>query len=360
MPTITIDGRMALHSGIGTYLTNLVPEVARLLPDVAFRVVGPREVWRPLLEDLPNAVPHHCTTGIYTVREQWDVLAGTAAESALLWVPHFNVPLFTPRPLVVTVHDTLPLSLPEYAAGVRKQLYARMMFRAIKRKAEGVLTVSSFTSRELERHLGPFAQEIHVTPLGVSPAWREVPEEPSPHPRPFFLFLGNVKPHKNVSGLLEAFRELVATGSGSDLVIVGKREGFRSPEAKPDLAGLEERVRFTGFVSDEELRRFTRHALALVFPSFYEGFGLPPLEAMTCGTPTLVSDRASLPEVCGDASLYCDPSDPHSIADGMRRLEHDPQLRTDLAERGRLHANGFTWRACAERTVALLQDVMAR
>ena len=146
-----------------------------------------------------------------------------------------------------------------------------------------------------------------------------------------------------------------------DLVIVGRREGLLTADeavaAKAEALGT--RVHFTGFVEDDLLKQFVKHADALVLPSFYEGFGLPPLEAMACGCPALVSERSPrLPEACGDAALYCDPYNPRDIADKLALLMKDEGLRTSLRQKGLVRAKRFTWEACAEKTLGVLERVL--
>ena len=203
-------------------------------------------------------------------------------------------------------------------------------------------------------------------PNGVDPEWFDVPR-PAAAERPYFVFVGNVKPHKNLGRLLDAFAAL-APEIPHDLLLVGRRRGFLTgdPEIARRAESLGGRVRFTGFVETEELRRTVAGATALVLPSLYEGFGLPALEAMACGRPVLAARAGALPEVCGDAALYCDPRDPGDIAAGLRRLATDAELAARLAAAGVAHARRFSWddtaagvgdairQVSVDRTVAVL------
>jgi glycosyltransferase involved in cell wall biosynthesis len=162
-------------------------------------------------------------------------------------------------------------------------------------------------------------------------------------------------------GLIRAFVS-VADKIPHDLVVVGKKEGFITNEDRADAeAGfLRDRVRFTGYIDDKSLRQYFTHADVLVFPSLYEGFGLPPLEAMAAGCPVIVSDIPSLAEVCGDAALYCDPRNPAHIADTIKRLIDNPPLQEELRERGQSRARQFTYEKCAQETVAVIEGVLEK
>jgi glycosyltransferase involved in cell wall biosynthesis len=210
------------------------------------------------------------------------------------------------------------------------------------------------------RVVGVPASKIEVVYLGVDEGWFGVDAGARPQPNPYFVFVGNVKAHKNVAGLVDAFR-LVAERVPHDLVIVGKKEGFITGDRRVEAsaAALGGRVKFTGLVDEALLKRYVACAEALVLPSFYEGFGLPPLEAMACGCPAIVSDRASLPEVCGDAALYCNASDVADIAARMLEVATNGALRAQLREKGPARARQFTWDRCARETVALIERLQS-
>jgi glycosyltransferase involved in cell wall biosynthesis len=195
---------------------------------------------------------------------------------------------------------------------------------------------------------------------GVDQEWFNLAPSPRPHPKPYLLYVGNVKPHKNLGRLLEAFGQL-ASQTPCDLLLIGKNEGFLTGDSTVQAAAdrLAPRVQLLGAVSQELLKRYVAHAEALVLPSLYEGFGLPPLEAMACGRPTIVSRAASLPEVCGDAAMYFDPLDPASIAEAILRVLNEPELRETLRSRGLERARRFTWERSGRATLAVLEKVLA-
>lgn len=357
MPTVSIDLRMLYNSGIGTYLRNLVPLVIAARPDFRFYLLGNLDE----LSGHPwahheNIVLIDCRAPIYSVAEQLELPRKIPKNTDLLWSPHYNVPLLYRGRLLATVHDVLFLALPQYAGGLHRRLYVKGMYAALRRKAHAVLCVSDFTKNELARLTGRGRAELRTTHLGLDDSWFRVEKRRRPHPGSFLLFVGLVKPHKNLEALVEAFGS-IKDGIPHDLLIVGRKEGFITGDEAviSRAAALGDRVRFTGHVGEDLLRQYFAHADALVLPSLYEGFGLPPLEAMACSTPVIVSNAASLPEVCGDAALYCDPHSPSDIADKIRWLVNDAGLRETLRQRGLKHARRFTWDRCAAQTVEAIE-----
>ena len=366
MPTLTVDARMLHASGVGTYLQNLLPRLVKLLPEVRFCLLGNTSALHALFDSADVGPTHQvcvlgCNAPIYSPREQLELLRLIPRDTGVFWSPHFNIPLGYRGKLLVTVHDVFHLAMPEYVQGFHRRFYARAIFSAVGRRATAILTDSAFTQAELMRFINterlPPIYPIH---LGVDNAWFALPASPRPHPKPYILFVGNVKPHKNIRGLIDAFTQL-APDSSYDLIIVGQREGFITADTQvaAQAQALGDRVIFTGWLTDSQVKQYVAHAGALVLPSFYEGFGLPPLEAMACGTPVIVSDAASLPEICGDAALYCDPHSPQDIADKIQRLMSDEVLREDLRQKGLGRAKQFSWDACAQETLAVLEQVLA-
>jgi glycosyltransferase involved in cell wall biosynthesis len=355
--SLAIDARMLQHSGIGTYLRNLLPRLIPLHRGGHVHLLGDEEFLRRLPWTQGGALSFvDCRSPIYSIREQIALPRLIPGDCGLFWSPHFNVPMLYRGPLLVTIHDILHVAMPRYMPGLHKRLYARALLTAVRRKASAVICDSRFTADELMRVVGVPASKIEVIHLGVDEAWFAVAERTSPEEKPYFIFVGNVKAHKNVAGLVNAFGR-VADKIPHHLVIVGKKEGFitgdRTVEAS--AAELGERVKFTGHVDDALLRRYVASAQALVLPSFYEGFGFPPLEAMACGCPAIVSDRASLPEVCGDAALYCNPDDVEDIAARMLEVAGNEALRAQLREKGLARAREFTWDRCARETLAVIE-----
>jgi glycosyltransferase involved in cell wall biosynthesis len=357
---ITIDLRMILSSGIGTYLSNLIPLVISSLPYVKFSLLGkPEEIIKFEWSQDKHIEIIDCRSPIYSISEQYELLRKIPENTDLFWSPHFNIPILYKGKLLVTIHDLFHLALPEYVGGIHKQLYAKAMFSMVKRKASSIVCVSNYTMLELERLTRFYQQNIDVVYNGVDDSWFQIKKGENPHQKPYLLYVGNVKPHKNLFTLIQAF-EIIKDKIPHDLVIVGKKEGFITGDhvVASKASGLGDRVRFTGFIEDEILKQYFAYANALVFPSLYEGFGLPPLEAMASGCPVIVSNTASLPEVCGDAVLYCDPRSPQDIADKIQKIIYDYSLRDTLNQKGLERAKLFTWEKCASETVSVIEEVL--
>lgn len=356
-PSVAIDVRMLRHAGIGTYIRHVVPRVVSSRPSWRFTLFAPREVPRDWIA-ASNASLVACDSSIYSIREQVELPVRSPRGVDLFWSPHYNVPVLSRAPLVVTVHDVCHLALPElYGAGLRQQ-YARSMFGAVRRRAREVIFDSDFSRDEFRRLVGEpkRATTIH---LGVDRGWFAPPGPESPRGRPYVLFVGSTKPHKNLSALLAAF-ERIRDAVPHDLVIVGGQKQRTTDGGALDLAArLGERVVTVEDADDDALKRYVAHAAALVLPSLYEGFGLPPLEAMAAGCPAIVSAAASLPEVCGAAALYCDPRDPDDLARQLRRVLDDASLRAELVAAGRAHVVRFDWDVCAQKTMEVLERALS-
>jgi len=362
MAAIAIDLRMHRTSGIGTYLRNLIPLVVASYPKDKFYLLGRiDEMSNYSWAYNENVVLIDCRSPIYSVAEQLELFRKIPRDTTLFWSPHYNIPLLYSGRLLVTVHDVLHLAMPQYAEGPHKQFYAKGMFAALRYKADAILCDSNFTKNELVRLTGQGRQALYAIHIGLDESWFHVKKHQSPHPKPFLLFVGNAKPHKNLGRLVEAF-EAIKDKIPHDLVIVGQRKGFITGDrtATFKAAAVGARVQFTDHVEDELVSQYFAHADALVLPSLYEGFGLPPLEAMACGCPVLVSDTASLPEICGDAALYCDPHSTKDIAHKIRQLMDDEGLREDLRMKGLERAKQFAWDKCAEQTLDVIEQVLQK
>jgi glycosyltransferase involved in cell wall biosynthesis len=361
---ITIDARWLNASGIGTYIRNIVPGLIRALPSDRFTLLGnPQEL--DLLDFGDRSRIHLVSahSAMYSIGEQFEIPRLIPKDTRLFFSPHYPIPLGHSTKygkLLVTVHDVIHLARPQWFGSLHKQLYAKLMFKTVSRKADAIIAVSEFTKSEINRYLSIDSNKIHVIPHGVDESWFNLPIQANPHPRPYILFVGNVKPNKNLANLVRAFSQLIPI-IPHDLVIIGKHDGFQSrDEEVHQLAQAHpDRIFFTGFVNSEELKSYMSHASIFVFPSFYEGFGLPPLEAMAAGIPTLVSDAASIPEVCGDASSYFDPNNVDDIAIKIKSLVNDPPLQLDLKLRGIARAKEFTWDSAIEKTASLVHQMVA-
>lgn len=298
--------------------------------------------------------------GNYSVQELLAVpRAVTRAQVDLFHAPHYVVSPLVQRPYVVTIHDCIHLRFPEYLPNRMAPLYARVMMRQAARRAARVLTVSHASKQDILNYLHTPAEKVEVVANGLDEALASPPDADAlarvadryQLTTPFVLYAGNIKPHKNVDRLIEAYAVLRRRGMTTvDLVIIGD-----NLSKYPELRRLVQRfqlhphVRFLGFVPAETLAALYRLARVFVFPSLYEGFGLPPLEAMAAGTPVVTSNVSSLPEVVGDAALLVDPMDAGAIAEAIARLVTDEALRADLSRKGQARVREFSWDLAARQ-----------
>lgn len=356
---VTIDIRMINHSGIGTYIKNVLPRVIKNCKDMQFILLRDR---RTTFEwDIPGNTRYiDMKSSIYSFGEQWELMRKIPKETDLFWSPHINIPLFYTKKLLVTVHDVFFLAFPEFTSGVHKRIYANIMYHSIRKKAQSIITVSHFTKTELLKYTGyKRPEQINVIHIGVDSFWHEGSAK-KVLDRPYVLYVGNVKPHKNVGSLIKAFL-LLKDDIQQDLIIVGKKEGFITGDPVVDslVKANDTRIQFTGFVSDERLREYYQNADLLVLPSLYEGFGLTPLEAMATGCPVLVSNCASLPEVCGDYAGYCDPKDINNIALGMKSLLSNSTQKEEMAASAKRFSTKYDWNITAEKTAEVIKGILS-
>jgi len=357
MTRLVVDARLAGHSGIGTYLAQMLP---RVLPALA--------AWRPAL--LCSRASHARVAALVpretelvpwdvaplSVHDLWSAPPVVGARD-LLWTPHFNVPLRGRAALAVTLHDLLPLTAPALA-GYARSLPVRAWLRAIAARARAVFCVSAFTRDEALRFAALDPARLTVTHLGVDPAWSAASASPMSAP-PTMIFVGLLKPHKNVARLLRAFLR-VRDRIPHRLVLVARHEGLRhvDREALAIARAHADRIELVADLPFAELVARVRGAQCAVQPSLHEGFGLPALEAMAAGVPVLAGRAGAMPEVCGDAVLYCDPQSEDDIAQSLLRLATDASLRASLAAAGRERARAFSWDACAAATAHGLERTL--
>lgn len=273
---------------------------------------------------------------------------------------HFP-PFLGPVPYarVVTIGDLTSLVLDTHIW--RLKLAHRLLVRPLARRADQVVTFSEHSRKDIARLLDIPLERISVTYPAAPDTIRPVRDrrtltavrERYGLPEDFLLFVGTLEPRKNVRRLIKAFGRAAPALPGTALALVGP-QGWRmsDPAATAEEAGVSQRVVVTGPVPDDELAALYSAATALVYPSLYEGFGLPPLEAMRCGCPVITSNVSSLPEVTGDAAVLVDPCSLEELAEAMVRVVNDRSLREELAERGEKRARRFTWERCARDTLA--------
>ncbi|MED4590148.1 glycosyltransferase family 4 protein [Priestia flexa] len=356
MKNLLVDARMIKSSGIGTYLENILLRIIPMKKNFNVTLLGDKKI---LSEMFPDTNIIHCTCSIYSVREQIELNRKITKEYDLLWSPHYNIPFLTSTKTLVTVHDFFHLDMPQFVSGINKKLYSKFMFKILARKASKVITVSEFSKSRALIHLGRNADcKVNVVYNGVGEDWFEFRGEKKFN-KPYILYVGNVKPHKNLRSLIKAY-EILQEDIKEDLVIVGKKEGFiTGDDSISDISEeLANKITFTGYVGDEELKAWVKGAKALIFPSLYEGFGLPPLEAMACGTPVLTSHAASLPEVCEQAAIYFDPYDVEDMAKKIKETLQDEETLQVLSKKGLAQATKFTWEKSVAQHLKVIESLL--
>ena len=367
---IAIDARKLRDFGIGTYVRNLLRYIGRLDQSTEYVVLCYEadrdaitrfgENFRTVLDSSPG----------YSLREQVTVpLDLRRAGASLFHAPHYVLPPLTPCPSVVTIHDCIHLRFPQYLRGRIAHTYAHTSMWIAAHRSSRIITVSEASKRDILSYFRVPESKIDVIPNAIDERFWEMPS-PEDIERvrerfqlndPFVLYAGNIKPHKNVERLIDAFHTLKKSGFAEvKLLVIGDEVSrYATLRRAVHRHQLHKHVRFLGFVPDQTLAVLYRLAAAFVFPSLYEGFGLPPLEAMASGTPVITSNVSSLPEVVGDAALLIDPYDPDALAHAMRRVLSDEQLRETLRERGLARARHFSWDRSIARVRAIYDEVLA-
>lgn len=368
-PLIALDCRqlVAGASGDRSYLLGLVRELLEAPEGLRYLLCyqGPGET------GLPQPLPPAARSTHFTIRPGWlwtpwawpRVLR---AERAAVAHAQYLIPPLSPCPTVCTIHDVSFLRHPEWFPA-RQLRIMRQLIPLSARRATRIVTGSHHAAGEITQLLGVPHERLTVIPYGPDPRYRVLPPEavqPVAQRYGFqgctVLAVGLIQPRKNLPRLLEAFVTVARTDPEAQLAIVG-REGWATEQVKAQVValGLGEKVVFTGAVPDEDLPALYNAAAVLAYPSLYEGFGLPPVEAMACGTPVVASNTTSLPEVVGEAGLLVDPLDSSALAAALLQVLQDRDLATHLATAGpaRVKAH-FSWQRCAQAHQTLYHSLL--
>jgi glycosyltransferase involved in cell wall biosynthesis len=367
---VAIDARKLHDFGIGTYIRNLLRHLARIDHHTEYVLLcgeadlgvaaqlGPN--FRAVLEPSPN----------YSIREQIHVPWVLRRERPDLYhAPHYVLPAAVNCNSVVTIHDCIHLMFPQYLPNRMAYAYARAQMWTAAHRSDCILTVSDASKRDILHLFNIPPEKIVVVYNAIDAHFSVTPpldavarvRERYQLDQRFVLYVGNIKPHKNLVRLIEAFSELRA-GDLEDikLLIIGD-EISKLPALRHAVHRhkLHKHVRFLGYVPDDQLAVLYRLAAVFIFPSLYEGFGLPPLEAMASGTPVVVSNVSSLPEVVGDAAVLVDPHDIDSIVDGLRSVLTNPARAEDMRRKGLERAREFSWERSVARTLEVYRRIGA-
>jgi glycosyltransferase involved in cell wall biosynthesis len=378
--TIGLDGR-ALGNinrtrGIGRYTANLVESLVGSDSEHRFVLFGygpepdpgllsPAILDKVEWREIPRAreIPYLAIAADHALYARAVHQAGVDLFHG---IDHNLTPLLR-CPSIVTVHDLVLLVLRGPYLGPTSWIWMRAHRRAARR-ARAVVAVSRNTARDVERIWSIPAERIVVVPEGVSEAYRPVEdkvlrEETNARygvSSPYFLYLGGFDPRKNLHNMLLAFKRFTLAADGGHSMVLCGESGAFEPYLRDEIAelGLEGKVVLAGYVKERDLPALYSGAAAFICVSTYEGFGLPLLEAMACGTPVVASNTSSIPEVVGDAGLLVDPLDPADIMKGMERLARDPGLAEELRAKGMRRASSFTWEGAAARIIRLYEWIL--
>ncbi|MEP6914923.1 MAG: glycosyltransferase family 1 protein [Acidobacteriota bacterium] len=367
---IAIDARKLRDYGIGTYVRNLLRHLSRIDTTTEYVILcRPQDCG--VVEELGEnfrAVPEPAAA--YSISEQMRIPMDLRREGAdLFHAPHYVLPPLVPCRSVVTIHDCIHLRFPQYLSSRLAYAYALSSLWVATHRSSRVLTVSEASKRDILRYFRVPEGKIDVIYNAIDERFGEAPDEEEVERvreryqlnDPFILYAGNIKPHKNLERLIEAFHMLRRGNlEHVKLLIIGDEiSKYATLRRAVHKYKLHKHVRFFGFVPDRMLAVLYRLARVFVFPSLYEGFGLPPLEAMASGTPVVTSNVSSLPEVVGDAAVLIDPYRSDAIADAIRRVLTEPELHEELRQRGLQRVRDFSWERSVRRVREIYEEVLA-
>ena len=360
--------------GIGTHIRNLIGSIKQIDQLNHYMLLvraGDKQAFDPLPANFQIVIWDRASGNLFDDVRLPLFLRGLKAD--VHHIPLNAVPYLMPKPYVVTIHDMGSLLFPQHE-DFRRSLQAYRLRHGLLR-ADQVIAVSGATSRDLQNVLGIPGRRIRVIYNAPDPVFTQASISEDQHQRrlleeryqvnyPYLLYAGTIRPRKNIPRLVEAFAVLRNDLASHPiyknlrLIIIGD-ELSKYPQVRRAViqSKMEHLVRFLGFVPIETLRAFYTNSAAFVFPSLYEGFGLPPLEAMACGTPVVASNTSSLPEVVGDAAIIVNPENVFDIARGMRQVLLDEKLRKRCVQLGLLQLQRFSWNKTAEQVVETYSQV---
>ncbi len=367
--TIAIDARKIRDFGIGTYVRNLIRELGEIDRDnTYFLITGP--AGRDLLKRLPDNF--HVSiqrSPVYSIRElfalSWHLVR---LKVDLYHATHYVMPLVVPCRSVVTIHDIIHLLYPEFLPNRLAFLYAERMIRRSLQRGDRVISVSRNTKSDLMSYFGVEGDKIDVIYNGIEDEFRrELPTDDLERwmrnlglERPYLLFVGNPKPHKNLDNVVKAYaRALQLHDFPHRLVCVGDRGGleFKIRQRASQL-GIDERITLLGHVAQEALPAVYQGAAAFLYPTLYEGFGLPVVEAMASRVPVITSNTSALKEIAAGYADLVNPLDVDAMAQAIVRTVSDTDHRKSLRKLGRRRADDFHWRHAADRTLEIYHQAL--
>lgn len=358
-----IDGRMLYSSGIGRCLREIIKELLSIDRNIRITLYGNFDDYSRYKREYSVSddviIFSEDKSPIYSIKEQ---IAGSLItlkdkSNDVFYYPHYNLPFIVNKNSVFTIHDFTQFKFPQYF-GEKKVKIAKIILNNAVRKAKKIIVVSKSTLQDFNDYFPGYKNKVEVIYNGVSDKFKVLDNKTRKNFSEknklgkYILFIGNNKPHKNISGLIDAFIEVKKDFDDYRLLIISKNFKLESKQ----VDRVKDSVIILDEISDDELVYYYNCAHMLVMPSFYEGFGLPVLEAMACGCPVVASDLSSLPELGGDAAVYINPYDVNNIAASMKELIVDNNLRNKLVERGIKRAGLFSWEKAASEYLKLFKE----
>lgn len=369
---ICIDGRMygKGFTGIGRYIQELLNHLAKIDQEDDYLVLLAKENFEEFNINQSNFKRELADYGHYSFDEQTKFLKHLKKKQVdLVHFPHFNIPIFYRRPFVITIHDLIHTLFPgkKPTRFLHRKAY-NLVFRSAVKHAKKVIAVSENTKKDLVEIVGANPEEITVIYEAVDSKYYPVTDHKKLSDlkakygitKPFLLYIGNWRYHKNVYGLVEAFSLIKEQGKiDCQLVLPGKmgREHQGETEAAINNSPFKPDIILPGFIPEKELPLLYNAATVFAFPSFYEGFGLPPLEAMACATPVVSSNASCMPEVLGNAAEYFDPNSTEEMARKIVRVLKDENFRKGLSKKGPLRAKQYSWERMAKETLKVYREI---
>lgn len=377
---IGIDARFygPLGKGLGRYTQEVVDNIINLDKDNRYVIFLYKEnfdqfeikdsrIKKVLVKARWYSVAEQLIMPYLILRERIDVMH----------FPHFNVPIFCPVKFIVTIHDLILTKFPTARASTLgpamyrlKNLGYKITIRLAVRRAKRIIAVSEFTKKDIVDNFHVAPEMIEVTYEGIAPLDHAAEAGKDDDKKtllgynihsPYLLYVGNAYPHKNLESLIDVFSKIKEKNKNLQLVLVGKEDYFylrlKKQVRRLGHEGAIPSVIFAGYVPDSELASLYRNAICYVFASFYEGFGLPPLEAMAYGCPVVSSNRASMPEILSDAAVYFDPSRHLDMQRTIEAVVADVRLREDMARRGFERIKKYDWLSCAKKTLEIYNRI---
>lgn len=386
MSTYFVDARSATthFPGIGRYVTNLVMALSQeMAADETLQVIIPPDTtqlrmdgqpWRATLATRERVHTLESAATPFSIAQQWRVprliqqtrqqIPKVQREAALYHTPYYLMPYITGLPNIVTLHDLIALLLPDAVSARARWLFRITAFAALRASTHIIIGTES-ARQELLAHFPIAPERVTTVPHAAAPRFQ--PQSASTIqkvrkkyqlPAEFLFYCGINKPHKNLVRLIDAYATLDPTAP--PLILGGAWDDrYQEPKTQVALHRLEDRVRFLGPINDDDLPALYAASTIFLFPSLYEGFGLPVIEAMACGVPVLCSDATGLRDVAGDAALLFDPQETTSIAQALQTAIGNQPLLADLRTRSLAQAKRFSWASTAQQTLAVYRHVLS-